>query len=63
MMKEGDRVVHEYLGTGTFIKDIKGTVLSLVRWDKIPPARYNMGENPTCVFTKDLIILDGEDGE
>lgn len=57
-MKQGDRVNHEYLGQGTFIKEIAS--LSLVKWDKTPPERYNMGENPCVVFTKELQTLEKE---
>ena len=54
-MKKGDRVKHEYLGEGTFIKEI--SFLSLVKWDENPPERFNMGENPCAMFTKDLVKI------
>lgn len=52
-IKKGDRVKHSYLGKGVFISKIE--FLSLVKWDKTPDKRYNMGENPCAVFTKNLI--------
>ena len=51
-IKFGDKVKHKYLGTGTFIKKI--SLMSLVKWDKTPDIRYNMGQNPTPVFTSEL---------
>ena len=55
-MKQGDRVIHEYLGKGTVIKanSIHLVGMALVKWDNQPPVRYNMGENPTAMFTSDL---------
>lgn len=52
-LKKGERVVHPYLGEGEFIKYV-GVYLSLVRGDKKPSVRYNMGENPTCVINSEL---------
>ena len=50
-----DRVQHDYLGAGTFIKYVEGYVfLSLIKWDKTPPFRYNMGENPAAAMTSKL---------
>lgn len=60
----GQRVVAEYLGAGTVIERIKiarGNPLCIaymVRFDKTPDARYNMGENPTMVFPSSLRALD-----
>lgn len=50
--KIGDRVKHKYLGKGTFVRKIQ--IFSLVKWDKIPPKRYNGSENPTIIFTEEL---------
>ena len=57
----GQRVVAEYLGTGTVIEQIKiarGNIAYMVRFDKTPDVRYNMGENPTMVFPSSLRALD-----
>jgi len=60
----GQRVVDEYLGAGTVIERIKiarGNPLCIaymVRFDKTPDVRYNMGENPTMVFPSSLRALD-----
>ena len=51
-MKKGDKVKHNYLGTGTFIKKI--SFMSLIKWDKTPDMRYNFGENPSTIFTEEL---------
>ena len=61
---QGQRVVAEYLGAGTVIERIKiarGNPLCIaymVRFDKTPDVRYNMGENPTMVFPSSLRALD-----
>lgn len=54
-MNKNDRVKHSFLGKGIFIKKI--SFLSLVKWDKKPSIKYNMGENPCAVFTKKLKII------
>ena len=54
--KKGDRVKHEYLGEGTFIKEI--SFMSLVKWDNVPAIKYNMGTNPCVIFTEQLIKLN-----
>lgn len=57
-IKAGDRVKHKFFGKGTFIKELEFlSSLSLVKWDKTPDIRYNMGVNPCVVFTKELQIL------
>jgi len=54
-MKAGDRVKHKYLGKGTFIKRIPACFgLVLVKWDKTPSARYNMGEKLCSIFPDEL---------
>ena len=57
-IKKGQRVKHSYLGKGTFIKKI--SFMSLVKWDKTPDVRYNMGENPSVIFTDQLVPLRRE---
>ncbi len=58
---ENDRVIHEYLGAGTFIRySMMGLrsdnlCLSVVRWDKTPSEEYNRGMNPSCVFNSELL--------
>ena len=58
--KKGQQVVHDYLGKGEIVKLIKSsldsklTVAYMVRFDKTPPMRYNMRENPTMVFPESL---------
>ena len=56
-MKKGDRIKHKYLGKGTFIRMSK---IVLVKWDKTPEVRYNMGENPCTVSIKELRKLTKE---
>lgn len=51
-MKKGDKVIHKYLGKGEVIKNI--SFMTLVKWDKTPDKRYNMGENPCAIFTEEL---------
>lgn len=52
--KPGDRVNHPYLGLGEYVKDVGYCGLSNVLFDETPNVRYNIGENPTVVFTNDL---------
>ena len=57
----GQRVFAEYLGAGTVVERIKINPLCIaymVRFDKTPDVRYNMGENPTMVFPSSLRALD-----
>jgi len=56
----GNRVEHKYLGKGTAIKTI--SFMTLVQWDKTPDKRYNMGENPCAIFTKELFNLTKQEG-
>ncbi len=55
-MKLGDKVVDDYLGDGEIVNDlthiIKGAYM--VKFDKTPSMRYNMGQNPTLVFADKL---------
>ena len=59
-LNKGDRVIHEYLGAGTFIRysmivlRSNNGCLSVVKWDNNPPIIYNRGHNPSCVFTSEL---------
>ena len=57
-MKIGDKVTHEYLGDGEIVDDLKllSTTAYMVKFDKIPPIRYNMGENPTLAFESNLTL-------
>ena len=50
----GDRVEHDYHGTGTVIEKVKRFPLHRVLWDKRPDVRYNMGENPCSAWTAEL---------
>ena len=58
----GQRVIDDYLGAGTVVKQINSsmdnnyTVAYMVRFDKTPDVRYNMGENPTMVFPVSLRV-------
>ena len=55
----GHRVNHEYLGIGRVVQ-VEGLPLDslcLVSFDTTLPIRYNMGENPTVVFIKDLEVV------
>jgi len=58
--KKDDRVVDDYLGAGSVVRPIKSgldsklTIAYIVLFDKTPDFRYNMGENPTMVFTGSL---------
>ena len=56
-MKIGDRVTHEYLGDGEIVNDLNGRGVFMVKCDKTPNIRYNMGENPTLVFKSNLTII------
>jgi len=55
-MKIGDRVIHDYLDNGTVIKvgGLHLVGMCLVKWDKTPAVRYNMGENPCAVWIGEL---------
>jgi hypothetical protein len=59
-MPKGQRVIDEHLGAGTVVRPIKSSLDSqlcvayMVRFDKTPDVRYNMGENPTMVFPSSL---------
>jgi hypothetical protein len=56
--KVGDRVNEIYLGKGTIERvDVAMKGLHLVKFDKTPDVRYNMGENPTAVFDYKLIHI------
>ncbi len=59
-MKIGDKVIDDYLGDGEIVNDlthiIKGAFM--VKFDKTPPIRYNMGQNPTMVFNNSLKLQD-----
>lgn len=55
-MKRGDRVYCGFLGNGTVIKYIDSTFV-MVLFDKNPPVEYNMEENPTLMFKKELKII------
>ena len=52
IFKKGDNVIHEFLGTGEVIKNVE--FMTLVLFDDAPPIKYNLGENPCAVFTKEL---------
>lgn len=54
-IQKGARVNHEYLGDGTVVKKV--SFMTLVKWDKTPHERYNMGENPSVIFTDELSLL------
>ena len=54
-MKKGTKVKPKYLGKGIFIKHPKKLeFFSIVKWDKTPNKRYNLGENPCLIFTDTL---------
>jgi len=58
-IQKGQRVNHEYLGNGTFLKHLSTFfsdkfIMSLVEFDKTPNIKYNSGENPCAVFTRKL---------
>ena len=55
--KVGDRVRHEYLGTGTVVDVPIKSVLAMVQYDVTSHVRYNMGENPTVSLLYDLEVL------
>ena len=50
--KKGQRVNHKYLGVGIVKKTI--SFMTVVKWDKKPDYRYNLGENPSAIFTEEL---------
>lgn len=53
----GTRVHHDYLGEGTVEKNI--LFMTIVKWDKTPEYKYNMSENPSAIFTKELTQAKG----
>ena len=63
-MKVGDRVKHDYLGKGTVVEyPIRALrILALVKWDKTPSIRYNMGENPCVISVSELLVANSEGG-
>jgi hypothetical protein len=48
--KKGDRVKHNLWGTGTFVKHVIDSGLSVIKFDTVPPGRHD----PTTVFTTDI---------
>jgi hypothetical protein len=58
--KEGDRVMHNYLGAGTVEQVVESSYVMnymfayIVRFDETPSVRYNMAQNPTLVFASNL---------
>jgi hypothetical protein len=61
-MKIGDRVKERDLGEGVVVEtssDMDSLNLVMVLFDKTPPLRYNMGENPTAVWKSDLAVIKG----
>jgi len=57
--KIGERVKYDFLGAGEVKKIFKGALINrpvayLVLFDKAPPVRYNMGQNPTLQFCDEL---------
>lgn len=52
--KEGDRVVHKSLGTGTVTERLPADFLVMVEYDKTPAREYNMGQNPTAALVSSL---------
>lgn len=56
-MKVGDRVLHDFLGSGKIIDMMDDIVfLVKVKWDNRPPVQYNMGENPTVILPNELTV-------
>jgi hypothetical protein len=56
--KIGQRVKHNYLGKGRIVKTFKDyDFLLVVLFDKTPDMRYNLGQNPTAVFDKELEVI------
>lgn len=55
----GDKVIHEYLGSGT-VTEVLESALSIrynsyiVLFDKEPPIDYNLEKNPTVVCNDSL---------
>ena len=63
----GDRVKDDFLGEGEVVKIIKNDYgddgAYMILFDKTPPVRYNMGENPALMFdTEKIVAKEANDG-
>ena len=59
-VKIGDKVKEDYLGNGEIVDDLNKNIRGafMVKFDKDPPIRYNMGNNPTLIFGSELILQE-----
>lgn len=63
--KPGDRVVSDFLGAGKLVAthDVLLSIgVVMVLFDHEPPRAYNMGQNPTPMFTRDLRLSTAPSG-
>jgi hypothetical protein len=56
-IKIGDRVEHDYLGTGTVVEELRGWAMHRVLWDDAPDPCYNLSVNPCAVHNHKLRLL------